>query len=209
MLVVRTLIVWRARVVMVRTPGAVKLVGDSKEKPTMATTPTKRPKPPVRNAATTGKPTTPSGQGVVNRGRLEAGAKQTSNGKSSTRTATTARPTNRDLDSTSSGDPGGNWWESTDRHPAEISRDLHQLADSIFRPVGADADRPTGPRSKVPDDRLYQVKPRTPTKSNSKASGGPTASGAGVVHRGRLDATAGRTVITTSKGSVPSGPSLI
>ncbi len=36
-----------------------------------------------------------------------------------------------------------------------ISAGLHQLADTLYHPVAADADRPTGPRSRLPDERLY------------------------------------------------------
>lgn len=48
---------------------------------------------------------------------------------------------------------------------------FHSMGDFLYRPVGTDADRPSGPRSKLPDQRLYQ----SPPKGNgSRANGKPS-----------------------------------
>ena len=107
--------------------------------------PPKSPKAPsIKNHATTGKPTTPSGSGVV-LGRLAP-----PNGSKKGTKVNMANPAK-----------SKDWWEgaanrSHEQHDmARISAGLHNLADSLYRP-GAEADRPIRKTSGLQDQRLYE-----------------------------------------------------
>ena len=122
--------------------------------------PQKKPpkKSPIRNHATTGKPTTPSGSGVVlgrtaprNTKSPTAAMKKTAN-NSTSRKKTEPAPLGFN--------PHGDWWANIGNQSHEqphdmmrLSAGLHNLADSLYRPTG----RPSGKSSGgLADRRLYE-----------------------------------------------------
>lgn len=170
----------RGRVVVVVRRGRGSLAG-------MGTAKSKTPqKPPIRNLATTGRPTTRSGAGIVHPGRtdLRNGNGRNGNGNStraaSARPPSTSTPTRRewaDLEPVSS---------MSDRDRRRLSATAHTMADHfrtlgevLYRPdVQPDADRATGRRSSVPDERLFTGASRAgSTRSSTAKPNGANGSG--------------------------------
>ena len=145
------------RVVRVEHRGCARLLG-------MATT----RKTPIQNSRTTGKPSTPSGSGTVHPGRT--GPRNGSKVSGQTRTSNTSNPSKQWWDNVNSGDN-----RTSDR--MAMSAGLHRLADELFRPdLAPDADRPTGPRSRLPDQRLYETKAKTSTSTGRGRNGATSGS---------------------------------
>ena len=156
--------------------------------------PTKKPPPksPIKNRAVTGKATTPSGNGVVNMGRLAPKKASDGNNAKSNSARPTGRATNRDVASISS-TPQGNWYENmgdashrmSERDRKRMSaaahtmgENFHAMGDFLVPPdLGTDPDRPSGRTSKLADQRLYQTKQNNKTKSTTTRSGTTKAAG--------------------------------
>ena len=131
--------------------------------------------PPLKKVTAGGRQTL-SGSGVVHQGRQSprngnGDSAKPGNGNTTTSSPKSARTSNLDLAPTSS--PPPDWWKGAAMASQMSERDrrrmsaaahamgdnYHSLGEFLYRPdlgVGDDADRPTGPRSKVPDSRLYQ-----------------------------------------------------
>jgi hypothetical protein len=127
---------------------------------------------PTRSDPTGRKPQTPSGGGMVSRGRLESRDNRrtqgsAANGTSSRQPARTNGPVDN-----------GRWWDGKVRdsdHPARIAAvGYHRLADTIYSPEVGDL-RAT---SRLQDERLFTgPQSRTGTTSragNSRSSSGPS-----------------------------------
>ena len=118
-----------------------------------------KPKTPPINHATTGRPTTPSGSGVV------LGASRPKNG---TKKGTRVNMANPAKDK--------NWWEGAANRSHEqhdmmlLSAGLHNLADSLYRPVGTDTGRGVGKSSGLEDRRLHESSGNA-NQSRGKANG--------------------------------------
>jgi hypothetical protein len=115
------------------------------------------PKSRIRNHATTGKPTTPSGSGVV------LGEGRNGGSKKGTKVNMANPAKSKD------------WWEGAANQSHEqphdmmrLSAGLHQLADSLYRP-GAGAERPIG-SSGLADRRLYESKGNGRTNSKARTA---------------------------------------
>jgi hypothetical protein len=108
--------------------------------------------PSIKNKATTGKPVTPSGSGVV-LGR------------------TAYKKTNKVNMANPAKDR--NWWEGAANQSHDqphdmmrLSAGLHQLADSLYRP-GTEPDRPIRKSSGFGDRRLYESRGNGAKASNA------------------------------------------
>ncbi len=125
------------------------------------------PKPTVRNKAVTGKPLTPSGSGTVHPGRTGPRNEDGRNGNASKELqARNSRTAPRDWKSVTS--------SLSQRDRQRMSTAMHKMAEQLYRPVGSDADRPTGRRSPLPDQRLY-AKELMPKPKTAKSTTTTTA----------------------------------
>ena len=127
--------------------------------------PPKSPKAPsIKNHATTGKPTTPSGSGVV------LGRTAPRNGSKKGTKVNMANPAK-----------SKDWWEgaanrSHEQHDmVRLSAGLHNLADSLYRP-GAEPDRPIRKSGGLQDQRLYEQRGSNRAAKNSTKLSNKTAS---------------------------------